>query len=456
MTFRRGRGQRPGEESLRDDLAVAFEAVTKTYSAAHDARYRPAVSIFARWQERRSEIGGSPSEGLDVVDEDGEDEEEDEEFLRSGDQGAAITGLSFDVRRGEAVAIAGSASESATVARVLCRMVAPTSGRILVRGRVAPSVEFATLLVGRETTVRGVARRLSTLVGPPRGLRRQFVDAALDLALGDAPGLVAVARPSRDVLHRVAASAAFDPTADVLVVDALATLGDPDFARRCRTRLVERLAAGAAAVVTAREWELLGDLCTRVVVIEDGRVARILTREEMRRGAMQVDRAVSDADPPASAWGKPPLRTFSAHGALLSFGLFRSDGSPLRLAGADDELMARIAFELTSPATVKLLVRVGERATERFAERYTLDAGAHVATLRLPPGTVPAGSYSASVGLVIDCDGERARIGRRDAARLEIEADDGDLTAVTEAGVLSATPSGRRASAPEWSVGPPA
>ena len=464
-------GSRP-EQALDDALAVSAELISKTYSAVHETRYRPAVSVFARWRERRSDVGGDADPELGDIDDDDDDAEE---FLQVREAGAALADVSFEVRRGEAVGVTGSPEASRTVARILCGMMSPTSGRIVVRGRVAPSIELATFLAQRETTARGVARRLAALAGPEWRQRRQFVLAALELALGDSQAEADAARPSKNVLRRVAAAAAFDPTADVLVIDALPDHGDPDFPRRCRERLAERLLEGAGVVITAPDPGLIADFCARVVWLDEGRVARIVSMEEVSAaterasaesaGPPSSGAEPSEAEPSETEPGKPEprdppserirtkpeLRSSDEHAALRSFALLRLDGSPLEDARSDDWIVARIGFEITTPATVKLVVRLVGGETPTFVERGELGEGTYVATLRIPPGAVPAGEYDIAVGLILEREGERTKVGQRDAARLQVDGDDEGLVAAAEVGAAPATAAEAGALEAEWS-----
>jgi len=446
------------EEALDDALAISVESISKAYSEIHEARYRPAVSVFAHLRERRSGAHGRVEpEDAEPEEQDEEDDDADEldELLPGRDVAAELADVSFDVGRGEAVAVTASPEAAGrTVARILCGMTSPTSGRIVIRGRIAPSIELATSLARGETSAHGVARRLAALAGPGRRHRRRFVQAAMELAFGDSPAEADVARPSKHVLRRVAAAAAFDPTADVLVIDDLPPLGDPDFPRRCRDRLAERLSEGAGAVITASDPSLVSDFCSRVVWLDEGRVARIVSTEDV--SAVSSERPASEPEPseprPARIRTKPELRSVDEHAALRSFALLGPDGSPLQDARSDDWIVARIEFEIATAASVKLVVRLVGGETPTFVAQDDLGRGTYVATLRIPPGAVPGGEYDIAVGLILERDGERTKVGDRDAARLHVDGDEEGLVAAAEAGAAPATADQEGASEPEWSL----
>ena len=447
------------ESLLDEELALSVESITKSYSEIHERRYRPAVTVFAQLRERRSGAHGGARPGpvdREAAEFEDEDEELDEldEPLVGVDTDAALADVSFDVRRGEAVGVIGAADAAArTVARILCGMTWPSSGRVVLRGRVAPSSELAIILSRRETTTRAVARRLAGLAVPGRRQRRRFVRSTLELAFGDSPEEADVARPSRQVLKRVAAAAALDPTADILVVDSLADLGDPDFPRRYRERLAERLAAGAAAVITAPDLTLISDFCSRVVWLEEGRVARIGPARELisEMTAPPASEPEPETQPPPRVRQKPPLRSFDEHAALQSVAVLGANDSPLEEAQVSDWIVLRTEFELAGTENMLVTVRFFGEETITFVEQARLNEGAFVATLRIPPGSIPAGDYVIAVGLVLERESERIKVGRRTAARIRVEGDEEDLVLAAEAGAELSAGESLPAEA-EWSL----
>ena len=445
----------PTQGHLDEALALSVEEISKTYSGVHETRYRPAVSIYAQFRERRggaAVVGhpGSPDREDDIDDDDEEDESED---LFEDDLGGSLESVTFAVRRGEAIGIVGTPESAArTVGRILCGMTAPTSGRMLVRGRVAPSVELAIALTRRESTAPAVARRLAGLAGPRRRERSNFVRSALVLALGEGSSEVTAAQPPKEILRRVAVAAAFDPTADILVVDALPDYGDPDLPRRCRERLEQRLAAGAAAIVTSGDLELVAELCSRVVVLEEGRVATIGPTGEILRELARNGQEGDGAPAQARATAEPGPAAFDQYSALMSVAIADGEGRPGERFRMDEEIALRIAFETATTASVMVVVRAVGDAAHTFTKTAELADGAYVATLRLAPGALPPGDYELDAGLVLKHAGLRTKVGRRPAARLSVEADDATLALAGATDSLSESGGPTDPSDSEWTL----
>lgn len=472
----------PGSIDLPEDVALSVERLSRTDTNIHEARYRPAVSVFAHLRERQAADRGPQ----DVVYELGADDEEEDDDEAAGPPVGEISSLadvSFDVRRGEALGIVGTPySAVRTLTRALCGMTAPSSGRIVMRGRVGPSVELAIALTSSETSVSAVARRLAGLAGPGRRLHNAYVREALELAFADEPHAASMARPPKNFLRRAAVAATLDPFAETLVIDALPEFGDPEFPERCIQRIRDRLDAGAAAVVACEDFAVIRALCSRVVWLEDERVRRIgplddvlaelsgrgapapeeeavtttpaqataqaekqaEARKQARALARKQAKAQAREETKTQAVPKPrrpklPLRWFDAHAALLSVQVADAAAGSRDVFGLAEEIWIRVAFETVTPGTVRVVIRIISEETRTFLDDFPLEPGEHVAQLRLPAGIEAAGDYDVAAWLIFEHEDGRTKIGRAPAARVRVAEDESLLSLEREGAGRAAT-----------------
>jgi hypothetical protein len=228
--------------------------------------------------------------------------------------------------------------------------------------------------------------------------------------------------------------------------------------------LFDRLSAGAAVVVTAADPALISDLCTRVVLLQEGRVARfgpaaeVLAEIGSRRteGDRQSSQAPAESGPESEApraglRGRPQLRSFSEHAAIHSVAVLRPDGSPVEVARNDESVVVRIEFELAARETVLVVVRFVGAQTLTFVEQRDLGEGGYVASLRIPPGAVPTGEYVLPVGLVLEREGDRRKVGRRNAARIRVDGDEEGLALLGETGAALQDDARPETSDADWS-----
>ncbi len=182
----------------------------------------------------------------------------------------ALKGVSLVVRRGETVGIIGhNGAGKSTLLKLVARVLRPTSGRVRVRGRVAPLLElgagFDPELTGRENvflngTVLGfrasdVAERFDRIVDFA-GIR-EFIDLPLR---SYSTGMVA----------RLGFAVATDVQPDVLILDEVLAVGDADFQRKSAARLQTLRQDGDAILMVSHSLEAMTRLCHRVAWLDHG------------------------------------------------------------------------------------------------------------------------------------------------------------------------------------------
>jgi ABC-type polysaccharide/polyol phosphate transport system ATPase subunit len=457
MTLRLGRPNDARANALDERLAVLVENVSKRRTVVHEARYAPAMSLFSRLYDRRVGLVLDTAGIAGAVAPDEEDDEEDDARPDEGEEPGAGDGagewrlrdVSFNVERGEAVGIVGTGNSGVrTLVRILSGMTTPSAGRVLVRGRPAPSVELATVLSRRELHPRHAARLLARVSGIPRRERAAYVREALRFALGDSLELPASSGTGKDLSRRVAVAAALDPSADLLVVDRLPAFGDPDFRQRCLRRLGAAIDGGAAAVVACDDLDIVAELCSRAVWLDGGVVVLEGVAADVVEEFRRVRRTEHEGDSVRQAG-------FNAYAALLTVETTDADHRPRTSFAPDEEVHVRVRLELAhGGTTVSCRARLRGESTLKFVQDSVVlvDAGEHVAVLRLPAGLLAEGDYAIDAEVVVSLGGKQSAIQRRGAARLAVEARD-DFAVTAEPETVAPPDDGTAADA-EWEIFP--
>src|SRR5262249_28517273 len=183
----------------------------------------------------------------------------------------ALSHVNLQVRRGEAVGIIGrNGAGKTTLMKVIARVLRPTSGRVTVRGVVAPlelGPGFDGELTGRENVFlngaimgrsrKEMQRRLADIVGFAE--LEHFIDAPLRTY-------------STGMVMRLAFSVATDLQPEILLVDEVLSVGDIEFQQKCVARMEEFLRRGATLVLVSHSPQQVSELCRRAVWIHEGRV----------------------------------------------------------------------------------------------------------------------------------------------------------------------------------------
>jgi ABC-2 type transport system ATP-binding protein len=191
------------------------------------------------------------------------------------EQKLALQNASMSVMPGEVVAVIGpNGAGKSTMMKLIARVLPPTSGRVVVRGRVAPMIElgagFNVELTGFENAVL-----YGTLLGrDPAYVRARLGHIAEWAGLEDSMD-IPVRSYSSGMLARLAFSVAVDIEPDVLVVDEVLAVGDESFQQRSGQRMNELIHAGAAVVLVSHQLDQVLARAQRVVWLDAGRVRMV-------------------------------------------------------------------------------------------------------------------------------------------------------------------------------------
>jgi len=183
----------------------------------------------------------------------------------------AIDDVSFDIAKGEVFGIIGpNGAGKSTLMKIMARVLPPTSGRVIVRGSVAPMIElgagFNNDLTGFENIVM-----YGTLLGrTPQRMRERAFEIAEWADLTDFID-VPLRSYSSGMLARLAFAVATDIDPDVLVVDEVLSVGDAAFQIRSTERMKSLIERGASVVIVSHNLDTVSDLADRAMWLDRGK-----------------------------------------------------------------------------------------------------------------------------------------------------------------------------------------
>jgi lipopolysaccharide transport system ATP-binding protein len=185
----------------------------------------------------------------------------------------ALRGVEFDVADGQVVGVVGrNGAGKSTLLKLLSRIAQPTTGRIELYGRVGSLLEVGTgfhpELTGRENIY---------LNGAILGMRRSEVRSRFD-EIVEFSGVerfleTPVKRYSSGMYVRLAFAVAAHLTTDILLVDEVLAVGDAQFQRRCLGKMRDVASSGRTVLFVSHNMAAVRSLCTRALVLRQGRVA---------------------------------------------------------------------------------------------------------------------------------------------------------------------------------------
>ncbi|MCD8325678.1 MAG: ABC transporter ATP-binding protein [Lachnospiraceae bacterium] len=183
-----------------------------------------------------------------------------------------LKGISFDVRRGEAVGLIGqNGCGKSTTLKLLTRIMYPDSGSIQVRGRVSSLLElgagFHPDMTGRENIYINASIF---------GLRRKEIDRRLSSMIRFSELEEYIDNPVRTyssgMYMRLAFSVAINVDADILLIDEILAVGDVNFQAKCFQKLMDIRKQGTTIVIVSHSMGQIEQICERSIWLQDGRI----------------------------------------------------------------------------------------------------------------------------------------------------------------------------------------
>jgi ABC-type polysaccharide/polyol phosphate transport system ATPase subunit len=184
----------------------------------------------------------------------------------------ALRDVSLEVAHGEVLGLIGrNGAGKSTLLKILSRITYPSGGYAEIRGRVGSLLEVGTgfhpELTGRDNVY---------LNGSILGMDRRHIDRMFD-AIVEFAGVerfidTPVKRYSSGMYLRLAFAIAAHLEPDVLIVDEVLAVGDAEFQQKCLGRMDEAAREGRTVLFVSHNVGAIQRLCTRSVLLEEGRV----------------------------------------------------------------------------------------------------------------------------------------------------------------------------------------
>ncbi len=184
----------------------------------------------------------------------------------------ALRDVSLQLDPGESLGLIGpNGAGKTTILKLLSNITQPTSGEVIVRGRVSSLIElgagFHPELTGRENIF---------LNGAILGLKRREIARKLDAIIAfselerfiDTP----VKRYSSGMYVRLGFAVAAHVEPDILLVDEVLAVGDASFRQRCMQRMHELQRNGTTVVFVSHNMHLVREMCDSAILLMEGQV----------------------------------------------------------------------------------------------------------------------------------------------------------------------------------------
>jgi ABC-type polysaccharide/polyol phosphate transport system ATPase subunit len=193
----------------------------------------------------------------------------------------AVKDVNLEVKAGQCLGIIGkNGSGKSTMLKLISRILLPTKGRIMVKGRLSALLELGTGfhqdLTGRENIYLNAAIL---------GLSRSEIDAHFDSVIAFSELEQFIDTPvkyySSGMYMRLGFSIAIHVNPQILIVDEILAVGDQAFQEKCINHIFEMKRQGTTIVVVSHNLDVLRKLCTHLAWMDQGHLRAYGAVEEL-------------------------------------------------------------------------------------------------------------------------------------------------------------------------------
>lgn len=182
----------------------------------------------------------------------------------------ALQDINFEVAKGETLGIIGqNGSGKSTILQIIAGTLKPTTGEILVKGRVS-----ALLELGSGFNPEFTGRQNVFFNGRILGLAQEEIEAKFDeiASFADIGDFIdqPVKTYSSGMFVRLAFAVAVNVNPEVLIVDEALAVGDVVFQHRCMRRMRELMDSGITTLFVSHDPSAIRTLCSTAVLLHKG------------------------------------------------------------------------------------------------------------------------------------------------------------------------------------------
>ncbi len=182
----------------------------------------------------------------------------------------ALKDISFSVKKGEAWGIVGTnGSGKSTLLKLICGILKPYKGEVLINGNIAPLIELGAGFDGDLT-----ARENIFLNGAVLGFSKKYMQEHFDEIVEFAELQDFLDMPIKNYSSGMAARLGFSIATvikpEILIVDEVLSVGDYAFQQKCEKRMHELLGNGTTLLYVSHSIDSVKEICDHALWIDHG------------------------------------------------------------------------------------------------------------------------------------------------------------------------------------------
>lgn len=256
---------------------------------------------------------------------------------------SALSDINFTLEKGEVLGLVGrNGAGKSTLLQLICGTLTPSSGSVVVHGRIAALLELGAGFNPDFTGQENIYLNASIL-----GLSKSEIDKRYDAIVEFSGVNEFINQPvktySSGMYVRLAFSIATSVDPDILIIDEALSVGDGAFARKSFDRIMKLKNAGATILFCSHSMYQVEALCTRALWLERGVV------QQLGNPATVVARYQTflDRDAAQSSAAAPQVNAApKGHARIVSVKTWVDDvaGTSLQVRSLEQTLRVSVSF----------------------------------------------------------------------------------------------------------------
>ncbi len=183
----------------------------------------------------------------------------------------ALRNASFAIDNGETLGVIGSnGSGKTTLLQMICGIITPTEGELIISGRVAALLELGSGFNPDFSGVDNIRMNAAIMGLSSNEIDERFLEIIDFADIGEF-----IRQPvktySSGMMVRLAFATAINVSPDILVVDEALAVGDARFQQKCMAK-IKTFCENGTVIFVSHDTSAILELCSRVLWIEKGEV----------------------------------------------------------------------------------------------------------------------------------------------------------------------------------------
>jgi lipopolysaccharide transport system ATP-binding protein len=251
----------------------------------------------------------------------------------------ALQGINFEIKPGDRVGIIGrNGAGKSTLLKVLSRITEPSTGRVVINGRVASLLEVGTgfhpELTGRENIFLNGA-----ILGMGRAEIRSKFDEIVAFAEVEKFLDTPVKRYSSGMYVRLAFAVAAHLEPEILIVDEVLAVGDAQFQKKCLGKMEDvSKNEGRTVLFVSHNMGVVSQLCSSAMLLKKGMLVKTGSVNEI------VQEYLSNLSTNESVYTADELTILNKKNFISRFSTLNSKNLACSEYGFDENIYLNVVF----------------------------------------------------------------------------------------------------------------